>query len=85
MGGDMDRHDVDPTSLAFGLLFTISGLMLVSGNPAGGTVWLGWTGPAVAIALGLLVVLAVRPTRKPSGDAGNPEGGAADVPGEGGE
>jgi cytochrome c-type biogenesis protein CcmH/NrfF len=59
----MQRHDVDPTSLVFGLLFAALGLMLLIGDPAGGTVWLGWTGPAVAVGLGLLMILAVRPRR----------------------
>jgi hypothetical protein len=60
---DVQRHDVDPTSLAFGLLFTIAGLMLLGGSHAAGTVSLGWTGPAVAIGLGLLIVAAVRPQK----------------------
>lgn len=59
----MQRHDVDPTSLVFGLMFAGMGLMLLTGDPAGGTVWLGWTGPAVAVGLGLLVIIAVRPHR----------------------
>jgi cytochrome c-type biogenesis protein CcmH/NrfF len=59
----MDRHDVDPTSLVFGLLFVIVGQMLLIGNLDIGTVWLGWTGPAVALGLGILIVLAVRPRR----------------------
>ena len=57
----MQRHDVDPISLAFGLLFAIAGLLLLTGDPTRGTVWLGWVGPAVAIGLGALVILAVRP------------------------
>jgi cytochrome c-type biogenesis protein CcmH/NrfF len=65
----MERHDVDPVSLTFGLLFTIVGLMLLN-DPTRSTVWLGWAGPAVAIGLGLLVVLAVRPRRaKPDDEA----------------
>lgn len=59
----MQRHDVDPTSLLFGLIFVALGLMLLTGDAAGGTVWLGWTGPAVAVGVGLLVILAVRPHR----------------------
>jgi cytochrome c-type biogenesis protein CcmH/NrfF len=59
----MDRHNVDPTSLVFGHLFVIVGQMLLIGDPDIGTVWLGWTGPAVALGLGILIVLAVRPRR----------------------
>jgi hypothetical protein len=59
----MRRHDVDPFSLFFGLLFTVVGLVLLTGDPARGSVSLAWAGPAVAIGLGLLVVLAARPQR----------------------
>ena len=74
----MQRHDVDPTSLAFGLLFAVAGLMLLGGNSTAGTVWLGWTGPVVAIALGVLIVIAARPRRQPSissADDGTDAGG----------
>jgi cytochrome c-type biogenesis protein CcmH/NrfF len=60
----MQRHDADPVSLVFGSLFTIAGLMLLNGDPTRGTVWLGWVGPAVAVGVGLLVALAVRPRRE---------------------
>jgi hypothetical protein len=66
----MARHDVDPTSLLFGLLFTIAGLWLLGGSSSAGTIWLGWTGPATAIGVGVLVVLAVRPRRSPEDDEG---------------
>ncbi len=72
----MRRHDLDPWSLAFGLLFTVVGLALLGGDPARGSVSLAWTGPAAAIGVGLLVVLAARPRRKapadeePTGDEG---------------
>lgn len=59
----MERHDVDRVSILFGLLLAASGLALLAGDPARGTVWLGWVAPAIAIGLGLLVVLAVRPRR----------------------
>lgn len=59
----MQRHDVDPVSFLFGLLFAASGLALLAGDPTRGTLWLGWVGPALAVGLGLLVVLAVRPRR----------------------
>jgi hypothetical protein len=59
----MRRHDIDALSLVFGLLFTVVGLLLLSGDPAGGTVLLPWAGPGVVIGVGLLVVLAARPPR----------------------
>ena len=69
----MQRHDVDLTSLGFGLLFTVAGLLL-SGNPTTGTIWLGWAGPAVAVALGALMVFAMWPRRsKFSGHEGDDE------------
>ena len=69
----MQRHDVDLISLTFGLLFTVAGLVLLSGDPARGTVWLGWAGPAVAIGLGVLVLMAVWPRRAtPDIDAAPP-------------
>jgi cytochrome c-type biogenesis protein CcmH/NrfF len=70
----MDRHNVDPTSLVFGLLFVIVGQMLLIGDPDIGTVWLGWTGPAVALGLGIVIVLAVRPRRS---SAAAEDGGAS--------
>lgn len=59
----MRRHDLDPLSLAFGLLFATVGLVLLGGDPARDSVSLAWAGPAVAIGLGLLVVIAARPRR----------------------
>ena len=56
----MDRHHVDPTSLVFGLLFVIVGQILMTGDPDTGTFWLGWTSPAVALGLGILVVVAAQ-------------------------
>lgn len=69
----MQRHDVDLTSLSFGLLFTVAGLLLLSGNPTTGTIWLGWAGPAVAVAVGVLVIFAMRPRR--SNSTGDEAGG----------
>jgi cytochrome c-type biogenesis protein CcmH/NrfF len=60
----MRRHDLDGLSLVFGLLFVAVGLVLLSGDPARGTISLPWAGPIVAIGLGLLVVLAARPRRE---------------------
>lgn len=60
----MDRHELDPLSLLFGLMFAIIGLVLLTGDPARGSISLAWAGPAAAIGVGLLVVLAVRPRRE---------------------
>lgn len=65
----MRRHDFDPVSLLFGLLFTAVGLVLLSGDAVRGSVSLTWAGPAVAVGLGLLVILAVRPGQGPTVDA----------------
>ncbi len=59
----MDRHELDPLSLIFGLLFVPIGLVLLTGDPVRGSMSLAWAGPVVAIGIGLLVVLAVRPLR----------------------
>ena len=68
----MTRHDFDPLSFMFGLLFVGVGLVLLDGTPARDSVSLAWTGPAVAIGLGILIVLAVRPRRdRPVGDDAN--------------
>ncbi len=64
----MRRHDFDGLSLAFGLVFTAVGLVLLSGDPAHGTISLAWAGPIVAIGVGLLVVLAARPRREHAPD-----------------
>ena len=60
----MDRHELDPLSLLFGLMFANIGLVLLTGDPARGSISLAWAGPAAAIGVGLLVVLAVRPRRE---------------------
>ncbi len=59
----MRRHDFDGLSLAFGLVFTAVGLVLLSGDPVHGTTSFAWAGPIVAIGVGLLVILAARPRR----------------------
>lgn len=55
------RHDLDPISLLFGLAFAVVGLVLLGGDSTRGTISLAWAGPAVAIGVALLMVLAVRP------------------------
>ena len=75
----MARHQVDPTSLVFGLLFVVVGQMLLSGDPAAGTIWLGWTGPAVALGLGILIVVAVRRPRRSTSGANDSGAGADEI------
>lgn len=70
----MRRHDLDTLSLVFGLLFTAVGLVLLGGDPARDGLSLSWVGPVVAIGLGLLVVLAVRPRRPEAVDSEEPAG-----------
>jgi hypothetical protein len=64
----MARHDFDPLSFVFGLLFVGVGLVLLGGSPARDGVSLAWTGPAVGVGLGILIVLAARPRPKPQPD-----------------
>lgn len=64
----MRRHDFDGLSLAFGLVFTAVGLLLLGGDPAHGAISLPWAGPIVAIGVGLLVILAARPRRDQAPD-----------------
>lgn len=60
----MARHPFDALSFLFGMSFAAAGLMLVVGDPARGTIPLGWSGPVVAICLGIVVIFAAlrRPT-----------------------
>lgn len=57
----VNRHGLDPISLLFGLAFAVVGLVLLGGDPTRGTVSLAWAGPAAAIGIAVLMVLAVRP------------------------
>lgn len=64
----MRRHDLDLLSFLFGLLFAGVGLVLLGGSPLRASVSLAWVGPVVAIALGILVVIAARPRGDGPGD-----------------
>ena len=57
----MTRHPLDLLSLAFGLLFAIVGVLLLSGGID--ALALEWLAPLVAIAIGGVLILAARPTR----------------------
>ncbi|HLE89052.1 MAG TPA: hypothetical protein VI733_03250 [Candidatus Limnocylindria bacterium] len=66
----MARHQVDLLSFGFGLLILAVGLLLLTGGLDG--LHLEWAGPIVAIALGVLIVLAARANRARDADAGAP-------------
>lgn len=57
----MRRHEFDLLSFLFGLLFVGAGLILLGGGAVRDSLSLAWSGPVVAIALGVLIVIAVRP------------------------
>ena len=57
----MSRHPADLLSLTFGTLFAAIGLVLLSGG--GGALSLAWVGPLVALALGVLLLVAARSSR----------------------
>lgn len=54
----MDRHDLDPISLVFGLAFTVLGLLSLAG-PISPTA-LGWALPLVTIGVGLALAFTAR-------------------------
>ena len=62
----MERHRADLFSLLSGLLTLGLGLLLLSGGVS--QVPMEWVGPAVAIGLGLLIVVAGRPSRDATED-----------------
>ena len=57
----MRRHDFDALSFVFGLAFAGVGLVLLGGWATRGGLAFPWTGPAVAIGIAILIVIAVRP------------------------
>lgn len=63
----MTRHPADLFSLLAGLAVLGLGLLLLSGGV--GDLPMEWVGPAVAIGLGVLIVVAARPARDESEEA----------------
>ena len=57
----MARHSVDLLSFTFGVLILAVGVLLLSGDV--NQVPLEWAGPAVAIGLGVMILVATRPAR----------------------
>ena len=65
----MQRHDFDALSFLFGLVFAGAGLVLLGGGAIRGDLALPWAGPAVAVGVAILIVIAVRPhAESPAGD-----------------
>lgn len=62
----MSRHPADLLSLVAGLLLLALGLLLLSGGV--GDIPMEWVGPAVAIGLGVVIVVAALPNRAPDAD-----------------
>jgi hypothetical protein len=58
----MTQHAFDAVSFAFGALFLIVGVMLLSGTPNADA--MQWLGPAAAIGLGVLILVATVPRRR---------------------
>ncbi|MBI2237127.1 MAG: hypothetical protein HYU54_01180 [Actinobacteria bacterium] len=53
----MRRHELDPPSLVFGLLFLVVGIVFFAGSPDLARIGPRWIWPVPALALGLLVFL----------------------------
>jgi TRAP-type C4-dicarboxylate transport system permease small subunit len=66
----MERHPADLFSLLAGLLTLGLGLLLLTGGV--GQVPMEWVGPAVAIGVGLLIVVAALPDRGSGDDVVRP-------------
>lgn len=62
----MNRHRADLFSLVSGLLVLGVGLVLLSGGLS--NLPMEWVGPMVAIGLGVLILFAARPQRRPIED-----------------
>jgi peptidoglycan/LPS O-acetylase OafA/YrhL len=60
----MTRHPADILSLVSGLIVVAFGLLLLTASM--GDVPMEWVGPAVAIGLGVVILIAARPGREPS-------------------
>ena len=60
----MTRHPADLVSLSFGLLFAAIALVLLFGD-VNAVSW-EWVGPLALIAVGVVAIVAARPTRADS-------------------
>jgi len=62
----MTRHAFDALSFTFGVIILIAGVMLLSGRPS--TDPLEWVGPLAAVGLGVVILVANLPRRRPDAD-----------------
>jgi cytochrome c-type biogenesis protein CcmH/NrfF len=67
----MTRHAFDAVSFAFGARFLLVGVLLLSGTQDAST--LEWVGPMAVIGLGVLILVATVPRRRPHADDGTTE------------
>jgi hypothetical protein len=67
----MTRHAFDAVSFAFGVIFLIAGVMLLSGKP--NTDALEWVGPVTAIGLGVVILVATVPRGRRGADETTPD------------
>ena len=58
----MTQHAFDAVSFAFGAIFLIAGVMLLSGTPNAEA--MQWVGPVAFIGLGVLILIATVPRRR---------------------
>lgn len=63
----MTRHPADLLSLVAGLAVLALGLLLLSGGVD--DLPMEWVGPAVAIGLGVLIIVAARPQSEPKDES----------------
>jgi divalent metal cation (Fe/Co/Zn/Cd) transporter len=66
----VNRHPADMLSLVAGLIALAFGLVLLTGGI--GDLPIEWVAPSVAIGIGLVILIAARPTREPEEDAPAP-------------
>ena len=59
----MERHPFDALSFGFGVLFATVGVLALTGRAD--SMPMEWVGPAVAVGIGLLILVAARPRRAP--------------------
>lgn len=67
----MERHPLDPVSLAFGVLFTLTGLIFLARDvPLIPAIDLRWVGPVVVLGLGVWLLASVGLSRTREEDPG---------------